>query len=94
MRILHILDHSIPLRSDYAFRTQAILKAQRAVGWETFHLTAPNQGPAVANEEIVDGWEFNRTAPPGGLLEGVPVLAEIELMGEIAFRIEKIVKRR
>ncbi len=93
MRILHILDHSIPLQSGYAYRTQAILKEQRALGWETFHLTGPRQGPATANEEIVGGWEFNRTAPPGGLLEGVPVLAEIELMGEVAYRIEKVVKR-
>lgn len=93
MRILHILDHSIPLHSRYAFRTQAVLKHQRALGWETFHLTGPIQGPASANEEIVDGWEFNRTAPPGGILEDVPVLTEIERIGEITFRIEKIVRR-
>ena len=48
MRILHILDHSIPLHSGYAFRTLAILKEQRALGWETFHLTGPKQGPAAA----------------------------------------------
>lgn len=92
MRILHILDHSIPLQSGYSFRTQAILKEQRTLGWETFHLTGPKQGRA-ANEEQVDGWHFYRTPPPGGLLEGVPGLAEIELMGEIAYRIEQVVKR-
>ena len=93
MRILHILDHSIPLHSGYAFRTLAILKEQRALGWETFHLTSPKQGPAAADEEQVDGWHFYRTLPPGGMLEGVPGLEEIELMGEIAHRIEQIVKR-
>lgn len=93
MRILHILDHSIPLHSGYAFRTLAILKEQRALGWETFHLTSPKQGPVPANEEQLDGWHFYRTPPPGGLLEGVPALAEIELMGEVAYRIEQIVKR-
>ncbi len=93
MRILHILDHSIPLHSGYAFRTLAILKEQRRLGWETFHLTGPKQGPAAANEEQVDGWEFHRTPPPGGLLEGVPGLGEIELMGEITYRIEQIAKR-
>lgn len=36
MRILHILDHSIPLHSGYTFRTLAILKEQRDLGWETF----------------------------------------------------------
>ena len=92
MRILHILDHSIPLHSGYSLRTQAILKEQRARGWETFHLTGPEQGSA-ANEEQVEGWHFYRTPPPGGLLEGVPGLREIELMGEIAYRIEQVVKR-
>ena len=93
MRILHILDHSIPLHSGYTFRTLAILKQQRALGWETFQLTSPKQGPVAADEEQVDGWNFYRTLPPGGLLDGVPVLGELELMGEIAHRVEQIVKR-
>jgi hypothetical protein len=44
MRILHILDHSIPLHSGYTFRTLAILQQQRALGWETFHLTWTQTG--------------------------------------------------
>jgi len=71
MRVIHILDHSIPLQSGYAIRTQAILKEQRALGWETFHITGPKQGLAAATEEQVDGWLFYRTPPPGGILEGV-----------------------
>ena len=41
MRILHVLDHSLPLHSGYAFRTLAILREQRALGWETLQLTTP-----------------------------------------------------
>jgi PEP-CTERM/exosortase A-associated glycosyltransferase len=93
MRILHILDHSIPLHSGYAFRTLAILKQQRQLGLETFHLTGPKQGATAVNEEQVDGWQFIRTQPPGGILDGIPGLAEIELMGEITYRIEQVVKR-
>jgi PEP-CTERM/exosortase A-associated glycosyltransferase len=93
MRVIHILDHSIPLQSGYAFRTLAILKEQRALGWETCHLTGPKQGPAAAQEEQVDGWHFYRTPPPHGILKSVPGLAELELMGEIAFRIEQVAKR-
>ena len=92
MRILHILDHSLPLQSGYALRTQAILNAQRALGWETFQLTGPKQGPVAVDEEEVDGWRFYRTLPADGLFEGVPGLAEIELMGEIAYRIEQIIR--
>ncbi len=93
MRILHILDHSIPLQSGYSFRTLAILKEQRALGWETFHLTGPKQGPAENHEEQVEGLHFYRTRPPGGILEGVPLLGEMELMGEITHRIEQVVKQ-
>ena len=32
MRILHILDHGLPLQSGYTFRTRAILKAQEGRG--------------------------------------------------------------
>jgi PEP-CTERM/exosortase A-associated glycosyltransferase len=93
MRVVHILDHSVPLHSGYAFRTLSILKEQRALGWETFHLTGPKQGRTPANEEEVDGWHFYRTQPPGGILDGVPVVCHIELMGEIAHRLEEVVKR-
>ena len=41
VRILHVLDHSIPMQSGYTFRTRAILREQRRMGWETFHLTSP-----------------------------------------------------
>jgi PEP-CTERM/exosortase A-associated glycosyltransferase len=93
MRIIHILDHSIPLHSGYAFRTLSILKEQQALGWETFHLTGPKQGPAAVNEEVVDGWRFYRTPPRGGLLEGITGLAELEVMGEIAYRVEQVARR-
>ena len=33
-RILHVLDHSLPLHSGYTFRTRAILKSLRAAGME------------------------------------------------------------
>ena len=33
-RVLHVLDHSLPLHSGYTFRTRAILKAQQAAGLE------------------------------------------------------------
>ena len=34
MRILHILDHSLPLQSGYVYRTLGIVNQQRTLGWE------------------------------------------------------------
>lgn len=69
MRILHVLDHSIPLHSGYTFRTLAILREQRRLGWQTLQLTTPKQGPGPAREDTVDGLRLFRTpsAPGTGL---------------------------
>ena len=48
LRVLHVLDHSIPLHSGYTFRTAAILREQRKLGWQTFHLTSPKHAAAAA----------------------------------------------
>jgi hypothetical protein len=44
MRILHVLDHGLPLHSGYAFRTRAIVKAQQGRGWDVACLTGPSAG--------------------------------------------------
>jgi PEP-CTERM/exosortase A-associated glycosyltransferase len=94
MKILHILDHSIPLHSGYTFRTAAILREQRKLGWETFHLTSPKHSagagfsrdiapgwrPNGALEEEVDGLHFYRTAPAASWIARQPVLSQWALM--------------
>jgi PEP-CTERM/exosortase A-associated glycosyltransferase len=64
MRILHVLDHGLPLHSGYAFRTRAIVKAQLARGWEVACLTGPRHDRAGPDPEIVDGITFYRTPKP------------------------------
>jgi len=53
MRILHILDHGLPLHSGYTFRTRAILKAQMARGWEVAAVTSPRHGKFDTDEETI-----------------------------------------
>ena len=67
MKILHVLDHSLPLHSGYVFRTLSILREQRALGWQTYALTSPKQGAGSASEEDADGWHFYRTPNHGSL---------------------------
>ena len=93
LRILHVLDHSIPLHSGYTFRTLAILREQRRLGWQTFHLTGPKQIDCRVDEEEVDGWHFFRTpasAVPGGRLPGV---GEYALMRQIESRLLEVAAR-
>ncbi len=86
LRVLHILDHSIPLHSGYTFRTLSLLREQRKLGWETFHLTSPKHSAESGPEQRVDGWHFYRTpAPPPGL--PLPGLGEWALMKQTEQRL-------
>ena len=92
LRVLHILDHSLPLHSGYTFRTLAILREQRRRGWETFHLTSPKQGPGTAREEAIDGWHFYRTPFDPDRVPQLPGLSEIRLMAATRARLGEIVE--
>jgi glycogen synthase len=61
VRVLHILDHSLPLHSGYTFRTRAILKAQVALGWDVAAITGLRHSADGPPVEIVDGLTFHRT---------------------------------
>src|SRR5574343_397755 len=90
IRVLHVLDHSIPLHSGYTFRTAALLREQRALGWETFHLTSPKQGKTIASVEDVDGLRFYRTPSATGLLADLPIGRELALMQQLETRLEEV----
>ena len=92
MRILHILDHSIPLHSGYAFRTLAILRQQRALGWHTIHLTGPKQGGLAGHDCNGEGWHFFRTAPSHSSWARLPVLQHMSVVSAIAQRLRHVVK--
>lgn len=91
-RVLHVLDHSIPLHSGYTFRTAALLREQRALGWETFHLTSPKQGKTIASVEDVDGLRFYRTPSATGFLADLPIGRELALMQQLETRLEKVAR--
>ncbi len=91
MRILHILDHSIPLHSGYTFRTLAILREQRALGWETHHITSAKQEKCKVLEEDVDGLHFYRTPPAKGVFSTLPLLNQISIINTLARRLDEIV---
>ena len=79
-RVLHILDHSLPLHSGYTFRTRAILKSSQSAGIEVCGITGNRhlaQGPPVAT---VDGLTFHRTATRLISAPGIREWQEIEAL--------------
>ncbi|MEX5745720.1 TIGR04063 family PEP-CTERM/XrtA system glycosyltransferase [Massilia sp. X63] len=91
MRVLHVLDHSIPLHSGYTFRTRSILREQRALGWETFHVTGSKQNSGEELEETVDGLHFYRTPASKSALARLPVLNQKEVIDGLAKRLADII---
>lgn len=86
-RVLHVLDHSLPLHSGYTFRTRAILKAQEAAGLEVRGITGlRHEGELPARQtpgsETVDGLIFHRTAGEAGGPAGLREWREIGLLAQ------------
>ena len=94
MRILHVFDHSLPLHSGYTFRSWSIIRGQRAMGWETFHLTSTKHNEAageVSPQETFDGLEFYRTATPTGALARLPVFNQWATIDATIHRLRELI---
>ncbi|MDN5870621.1 MAG: glycosyltransferase, exosortase A system-associated [Nitrococcus sp.] len=91
MRVLHVLDHSVPLHSGYSFRTRSILREQRALGWETCHLTGPRQGPAPEVEHV-DGLDFYRTPASRPARRGGAMLDAVATVAALSRRLDGVVR--
>jgi PEP-CTERM/exosortase A-associated glycosyltransferase len=91
MRVLHILDHSIPLHSGYTFRTRAILEQQRRMGWETYQLTSTKQGKTAAPVEQVGDLAFYRTQPGAAGMARLPVLNQLAVVDRLVRRLAEVI---
>ena len=58
MKILHILDHSVPLHSGYTFRSRNLFAAQKNMGFDPVVLTSPKHEQSLEKQcpemEIID----------------------------------------
>nr|WP_250893861.1 TIGR04063 family PEP-CTERM/XrtA system glycosyltransferase [Croceibacterium selenioxidans] len=89
MRVLHILDHSLPMHSGYTFRTRALMKAQIANGLEVRGITSLRHESGGPDVERADGLTFHRTP---GESAGLPGLREWREIVALAGAIDKLVE--
>lgn len=93
MHILHVLDHSLPLHSGYAFRSRNILKAQAKRGWEPEVVTSPKHQESWKSkwepEETIDGFRHYRT--PLDSPKSVRGYYEIQLIRALCRRLDEVV---
>ena len=92
MKILHILDHSLPLHSGYTFRSQNLFRAQRRMGYEPVILTSPkheeNRPEASSRREEINTFTYYRA----GLIRKIPgpLISEAWLMHVLSRRILEV----
>jgi len=78
MRILHVLDHSLPMLDGYSVRSKHIVEGQLATGLDVAVVTAYMPMLNPPSVEDVNGVSYYRTVPahPGGILTRVPFLRQ------------------
>jgi len=88
-RILHVLDHSLPLHSGYTFRTRAILRAQQGMGLEVRGITGLRHYAEGPDREECDGLAFHRAR---GFATGPSGLREWREISRLADGIERLAR--
>ncbi len=92
MKVLHVLDHSLPIFSGYSFRSQSILNGQVALGLTPVVLTSPKHGSECDQVEEIDGIRYYRTKiSKKRFIGGLPFVREVRLMSRLAGRIREVV---
>lgn len=93
MKVLHVLDHSIPLHSGYTFRTRSILHEQAKLGWETSHVTSIKHINATATEEVHDNLKFYRTTDESHILSKIPVINQLHVIRTLQKRLTEVIEK-
>ena len=87
MRVLHVLDHSLPIGSGYSYRSRSIVASQKSLGLEPVVLTSPKQGTQSNSREMVAGIPHYRTRQIHG---GALFERELRLVLRLASRIVQV----
>jgi glycogen(starch) synthase len=90
MRVLHLLDHAPPRRSDYSRRAQALLQGLRSQGVQTVHLTAP--GSAADDHACPGNWHVYRTRLPARAERLGPLLGTAARTAALALRLRQVAR--
>jgi glycosyl transferase family 4 len=84
-RVLHVLDHSLPVLSGYSIRSKSIVEAQQKLGHRVQVLTgtAHQLDDPTADDTVLNGIPYARTALPNNL-RGRAITRRWPLLREIS----------
>ncbi len=64
MKVLHILDHSLPYLTDYSLKTRYIIKLQKDLGIKPYIITSPRHETISNPVELIEGIYHYRSVLP------------------------------
>jgi len=91
MKILHVLNDSLPTLCGYTIRSANIFRVQSALGMEPLAVTSPHhEPPFTLDVEVVESVRHYRTTPVPG--RRVPFLHELSAVRRMVSRIDEVVR--
>lgn len=96
MRILHVLDHSLPYLTDYSSRSDYILRAQQSWGWEPVVVTSPRHERFTCAQETIEGIDYHRLGWPSyssSRLQAAPLVKQMACATALAKEIKRLAVR-
>jgi PEP-CTERM/exosortase A-associated glycosyltransferase len=96
MRVLHVLDISIPMLAGYTSRSRYIVNNQKALGLDPVVLTSVrHENASGCSMEELDGIRYHRTPEPSGALSkvGAPGLREAAEVHHLRKRVVEVCER-
>jgi PEP-CTERM/exosortase A-associated glycosyltransferase len=92
LKILHILDHSLPEQTGYSFRGHSVITAQRNMGIDAIAVTSPKHYESrpgnYQSQEQVGGITYHRA--PASMRLPVPALSEIRQMAVLTNTLHRL----
>jgi glycogen(starch) synthase len=96
MKVLHVLDHSLPYFSGYSFRSDYIIRTQKGLGLNPVVVTSPKHEEFASEREEIDDVEFYRVRWPSfssSRLQDVPLVKQMACVAVLSKEIMKIAER-
>lgn len=92
MRVLHVLDHSLPYADGYGYRASSLIKALNAKGIDTLQVTGVAHDQFDSDIENVGGLDFIRTQKGKNPFVKIPALGELSGRRKLRKNVEQILK--
>ena len=90
MKVLHVLNISVPKLAGYTTRSYHLVNNQKKLGIKPVVLTSERMGAINNDQEEIDGLNYYRTAAKNGLIRKVPLLGELNEIKCLQTRIAEV----